>query len=1069
MRVFNSKQIVSSQLLKFYRSFFVVLFLLQLTTQAFAQNTMLHFEAVNNPVLQQYNIRHVNTGADGKLWLSTSNGLLSYDGTEVHVFKHDDNVAGSLSSDDVLRTYTDATGNLYVMEVSLKVDYFNTKTGKAELLYIAHEAEDFRLMAYPSAYPDLLTDTDGSIWLAVSYVGLVHFDKHKKQTDTYYLEKNVHSRKKSVNAVKQDSANQSLLWLATENGVYSFNKVTKLLQRKFQCARPADSSAEDLNIRNIELINKDTILFSVPGKGLGFYDIKTGRYKIFPVAANGSLADVFELARKDRFNYYIATPDKLPGVFNTRNQTCSFPSSPNTSILLNDFLIDKQTNFWCIIHNRLFKEQERETKFSTILLNKSIDSMTAGDFKKIIWNEKKHCYYTALENNYAILVLDSNFGLRGKIPFHVSDKRKQGIPVYDIAIDKNNRLWVCSDKLYVYDYNSDALVEARKWNQNLSALEFTFQNMVVRGDYIYLQPVDHGNKAIYRIDAGSFTYDSILLPKELIITTANETQPWKEFNYLVVDQQQKNAYIGYNKNSALGNYAGLIQIDLETLKARRVATVNLKERDNFINLFFNYALDDKNRIWLETESGIKIFDPEKLQLTQTIQTGNKNFSKQMVNIDHKGMMCALTTDGIVLYDYLSGKKRSLAVGDGLISVSNTALAYTNNMIVTGGDGYMQYLPVYAALNKNSRRKCYLSSIALFNKPYQTDTLPQYMRFLNLQHDQNFLTFNFSSIEFAQPEGIEYRYKLERVDKDWNYVNYLNRTISYNDLDPGTYRFKACVKNEDGTWTNNDINLTVIISPAWWQTTLFRIVLFIALVLLAFSFVQWRINFIRKQEQLKGKYEKELLELEAKALRAQMNPHFIFNCMNSIKTLIQSDEQDKAVIYLTTFSKLIRTIFQNSDKRAVSLYDEIETCRLYTELESMRFDNKFSYEFAVDASLDLKSVMVPALIIQPFIENAIWHGIMPKEDGGHLKVTLTGKNGSIFCTIDDTGIGREMSKQNKFKGDMSTHQSKGVHLTQARLDLNNLLTQRNAFLNITDKKDEHGSAAGTLVILEFRED
>ena len=192
-------------------------------------------------------------------------------------------------------------------------------------------------------------------------------------------------------------------------------------------------------------------------------------------------------------------------------------------------------------------------------------------------------------------------------------------------------------------------------------------------------------------------------------------------------------------------------------------------------------------------------------------------------------------------------------------------------------------------------------------------------------------------------------------------------------------------------------------------------------------------------------------------------------MNSIKTLIQSDEQDKAVIYLTTFSKLIRTIFNNSDKRAISLYDEIETCRLYTELESMRFENRFTYEFDIDQSLDTKSIMVPALIIQPFIENAIWHGIMLKEDGGHLKVIIGKGNNSVFCIIEDNGIGREMSKKNKFKGAGSTHQSKGVHLTQARLNLNNVLTQKNAFLTIVDKTDENGNATGTKIILEFRED
>ena len=296
------------------------------------------------------------------------------------------------------------------------------------------------------------------------------------------------------------------------------------------------------------------------------------------------------------------------------------------------------------------------------------------------------------------------------------------------------------------------------------------------------------------------------------------------------------------------------------------------------------------------------------------------------------------------------------------------------------------------------------------------------------------------------------------------------------MQPGNYTFHASVKNDDGTWNNNNLNLPIIIIPAWWQTAWFKIACIVAACVLAFVLIRWRIKKVRNQEQQKAKQqqekariEKEMLELEAKALRAQMNPHFIFNCMNSIKSVIQKNENDKAIAYLTTFSKLIRTIFQNSDKREITLYDEIETCRLYTQLESMRFGNKLSYEFSIDENLDLKSVMVPALIVQPFIENAIWHGIMPKEDGGKLTIQVSRTNHTIKCIIEDDGIGREMSKQNKFLSKDFVHESKGEHLTQNRLDLDNLLNERNAKIEITDKKTENGKTAGTTVMLSFSED
>ncbi|MEP6681794.1 MAG: hypothetical protein ABJA35_00980, partial [Parafilimonas sp.] len=162
------------------------------------------------------------------------------------------------------------------------------------------------------------------------------------------------------------------------------------------------------------------------------------------------------------------------------------------------------------------------------------------------------------------------------------------------------------------------------------------------------------------------------------------------------------------------------------------------------------------------------------------------------------------------------------------------------------------------------------------------------------------------------------------------------------------------------------------------------------------------------------------------------------------------------------------VFQNSDKREISLFDEIETCRLYTQLESMRFVNKFNYIFKIDEVLDLKSIKVPALILQPFIENAIWHGIMPKEDGGTVTVIVNRTDHQIQCIIDDDGIGRDVSKQNKFLIESSAHESKGERLTQARLDLDNLLNERNASIQITDKKDENNKLCGTNIILRFNE-
>jgi streptogramin lyase/anti-sigma regulatory factor (Ser/Thr protein kinase) len=337
--------------------------------------------------------------------------------------------------------------------------------------------------------------------------------------------------------------------------------------------------------------------------------------------------------------------------------------------------------------------------------------------------------------------------------------------------------------------------------------------------------------------------------------------------------------------------------------------------------------------------------------------------------------------------------------------------------------------------------------------------------IRLNHKQNVLSFEFAVMHFSNPENNQHHFMLENYDNNWRNSGTEKKAFYFN-VPPGRYIFRVRGSNSVGIWAEKSIR--IIITPPWWQTWWFWTIAGSLLVLLFYAIVKRRVEMVRKAEQSKLKHEKELLQLEARALRAQMNPHFIFNCMNSIKSLIQQDDKEKAATYLTTFSKLIRTIFQNSDKREITLFDEIETCRLYTQLESMRFGDKISYCFDIDETIDLKSIRVPALILQPFIENAIWHGIVPRGTGGHILLHVMKENGIIKIMMEDDGIGRDVSRQNKSVNSPG-HQSKGVSLTQARLELDNLLQQRQAELEIIDKKDKKGTPKGTKVILKIRED
>jgi len=347
-----------------------------------------------------------------------------------------------------------------------------------------------------------------------------------------------------------------------------------------------------------------------------------------------------------------------------------------------------------------------------------------------------------------------------------------------------------------------------------------------------------------------------------------------------------------------------------------------------------------------------------------------------------------------------------------------------------------------------------------------------IQFLKLKYAQNSIIIQFDQNSLSDPTKIRFAWKLDDVNSGWIETPYSNQDsanlIILTSIRPGKHLLKIRVKEGNDDWRKEEASLIIIVSSPFWQTWWFWTLVVVGLGVIVGLLLWWRTKVVKRRERERFAHEKQLLELEALALRAQMNPHFIFNCLNSIKSLMQEKENEKGINYLTTFSKLIRTLFNNADKKDISLFDEIETCKYYLQLEAMRFDAKLSFLVNVDENRALKALQVSALIIKRFIENAIWHGIVPRGSGGNVSVNVIRKEGAIEISIDDDGIGREVSAKNKSASNL-VHQSKGVNLTQSRLELNNLLQQRQAVLEVVDKKDQNGIANGTTVIIKIKEE
>jgi ligand-binding sensor domain-containing protein/putative methionine-R-sulfoxide reductase with GAF domain len=223
---------------------------------------------------------------------------------------------------------------------------------------------------------------------------------------------------------------------------------------------------------------------------------------------------------------------------------------------------------------------------------------------------------------------------------------------------------------------------------------------------------------------------------------------------------------------------------------------------------------------------------------------------------------------------------------------------------------------------------------------------------------------------------------------------------------------------------------------------------------------------QEAERILRDTQQKMAEIEMQALRAQMNPHFIFNCLNSINRYIVKSDQATASLYLTRFAKLIRLILDNSNNKSVSLNSELEALKLYIEMESIRFEKQFTYSVTVDKNVQPDYINVPPLIIQPFVENAIWHGLLHKETAGHLNIHFSRKIANILmCIIEDDGVGREKAKELKSKS-TSTKKSLGMKLTEDRLSLLNRQTFMDATVEVLDLKNREGEPTGTKVVLKI---
>jgi hypothetical protein len=414
---------------------------------------------------------------------------------------------------------------------------------------------------------------------------------------------------------------------------------------------------------------------------------------------------------------------------------------------------------------------------------------------------------------------------------------------------------------------------------------------------------------------------------------------------------------------------------------------------------------------------------------------------------NKGISCIQKPDA----ENNKWRIKNLEERNGLNSDDITKLFCTGNTVWAGTMSGLSCIDIVKSLQPIPPSPVYIDSIQVMGTPVGQRT--------SFSYKENDVFFKLHSLAFKDNGQHNFRFWLKEKDTTWRFIS--DEQLLIGNLSPGHYTFEVQAANLDNIWSTIPATYSFTINQPFWLTWWLIGIEVLVLIAIVYLVILWRTRNIKRKEAEKLRINKLLTEYQMKALTAQMNPHFIFNAINSIQNFIIQNHSTLAYDYLIKFSKLIRLVLNNSKDNEITLQLELDTLALYIELEQLRFKDSFDYELRLQPGIDTESLMIPALLLQPYIENAIWHGLMPlKTQKGKIALTIIEQEQHLRITITDNGVGRRASNQIKKKITHKTHQSVGMELTGKRIEL--FGQERQFSIQIIDNYDTNDNSTGTTV-------
>ncbi|MCB0697898.1 MAG: histidine kinase, partial [Chitinophagaceae bacterium] len=505
------------------------------------------------------------------------------------------------------------------------------------------------------------------------------------------------------------------------------------------------------------------------------------------------------------------------------------------------------------------------------------------------------------------------------------------------------------------------------------------------------------------------------------------------------------AYSPYTSAIYFGGNNGLYKITPDNISIREVTSDNEQIYATQLELF-------DHRIFAITATNTLLVIDSNDHVT-TVKDSKGLHLYRMCPVNDE--LIVMTDRGIKKYNSRSGSLISTGILRGIKSeeirdikpLGDLLMVATNRGIITtpAKENTIAAAPIFN-----------ITSISINSREY----IPQKRH--DLGYDENNIEIRYSIIYYRNPDAHSLYYKIN--DGKWTHNSKASGALKLASLSPGNYKIAFYIGELSGeTSIIPTDTITLNIQPPFWNTAWFLTMVVFLVVSLAYTYYRWQTGLLKKQNQLltdKVELERNLHKSVLTSIRSQMNPHFFYNALNTIQAFIIADDKRNASTYLSKFSKLTRTILEMTEKETITLAEEINALRLYLDLEKVRFNNEFQYSINTEQGIDPEITRIPSMIVQPYIENSIKHGLLHKNGEKTLQVYFCKNKGNLSIIIDDNGIGRKKSMElNKIRTDK--HKSFATKATMKRIEILNK-ENKNIGVVYTDKSDEFDRPAGTTV-------